>query len=264
MRKPFICGNWKMNTDRAGAVALAQATAKVAGQVKNVEVGVCPPACYLEAVLGAAKGTLLAVGGQNMHTDPSGAFTGEIAGPMLKDLGCTYVILGHSERRHIFGETDEFISKKMHAAFKFGLKPILCVGEKLEERKANQTEAVVRRQMTTGLAGLTKDQALQTVIAYEPVWAIGTGLTATPEQAQDVHAFIRKLLAELYDAGLADALRIQYGGSVKPENAGELMRKSDVDGFLVGGAALKADGFAKIITDGAKAKGAGGCGCGCK
>jgi triosephosphate isomerase (TIM) len=255
MRKPFICGNWKMNTDRASAVALAQATALTAGQVPGVEVGACPPACYLEPVLAAARGTPLAVGGQNMHTDSSGAFTGEIAGPMLKDLGCTYVILGHSERRHIFGETDAFISRKMHAAFKFGLKPILCVGEKIEERQANQTEAVVERHVTSGLAGLTKEQALQVVIAYEPVWAIGTGLTATPEQAQDVHAFIRKLLEKLYDAQLAGALRIQYGGSVKPDNAGELAGKPDIDGFLVGGAALKADGFTKIIVDSAKAKG---------
>jgi triosephosphate isomerase (TIM) len=255
MRKPFICGNWKMNTDRAGAVALTKATAKTAQEVKGIEVGVCPPACYLEAVIGAAKGTPLVVGGQNMHTDAGGAFTGEIAGPMLKDLGCTYVILGHSERRHIFGETDEFISKKVHAAFKFGLKPILCVGEKIEERQGNQTEAVVRRHVTSGLAGLTKEQALQAVIAYEPVWAIGTGLTATPEQAQEVHAFIRQLLTQLYDAGLAEALRIQYGGSVKPDNAGELAAKKDIDGFLVGGAALKADGFAKIIIDSAKAKG---------
>ena len=255
MRRPFICGNWKMNTDRAGAAALAQATAKTAAAVKGVEVGVCPPACYLEAVAGAARGTALAVGGQNMHTDSSGAFTGEVAGPMLKELGCTYVILGHSERRHIFGESDEFVSKKVHAAFKFGLKPILCVGEKIDERKADQTEAVVRRHVTAGLAGISKDQALQVVIAYEPVWAIGTGLTATPAQAQEVHAFIRKLLAGLYDSALADALRIQYGGSVKPDNAAELMREKDVDGFLVGGASLKADGFSTIIAEGAKAKG---------
>jgi len=255
MRKPFLCGNWKMNTDRAGAVALAVASAKIAGEVRGAEVGICPPACYLEAVLAAAKGTPLAVGGQNMHFEAGGAFTGEIAGPMLKDLGCTYVILGHSERRHVFGETDEFISKKVHAAFKFGLVPILCVGEKIEERKANQTEAIVRRHMTSGLAGLSKDQARQVVIAYEPVWAIGTGLTATPRQAQEVHAFIRRLLESLYDAALAQAVRIQYGGSVKPDNTYDLMREADIDGALVGGASLKADGFAKIVTEGARAKG---------
>ena len=255
MRKPFICGNWKMNTDRSGGVALALATARTAGQVKGVEVGICPPACYLEAILAVVKGTPLVVGGQNMHTDAGGAFTGEISGPMLKDLGCQYVILGHSERRHIFGETDEFISKKVHAAFKFGLKPILCVGEKIEERKANQTQTVVRRHVTAGLAGLSPDQATQVVIAYEPVWAIGTGLTATRDQAQEVHAFIRGLLAQLYDASLAQEVRIQYGGSVKPDNTCDLMGQPDIDGALVGGAALKADSFNAIITEGAKGKG---------
>jgi len=255
MRKPFICGNWKMNADRAGAVALAKATAQTAGQVGGVEVGVCPPACYLETVLAAAKGTPLVVGGQNMHTEAGGAFTGEVAGPMLKDLGCAYVILGHSERRHIFGETDEFISKKVQAAFKFGLKPILCVGEKIEQRQARETEAVVRRHVTTGLAGISNQQARQVVIAYEPVWAIGTGLTATPQQAQEVHAFIRQLLATLYDAALAQEVRIQYGGSVKPDNNFDLMSQPDIDGALVGGASLKADGFAQIITEGARAKG---------
>jgi len=255
MRKPFLCGNWKMNTDRAGAAALASASAKIAREVRGAEVGVCPPACYLEAVLAAAKGMPLAVGGQNMHVEAGGAFTGEIAGPMLKDLGCTYVILGHSERRHVFGETDEFISKKVHAAFKFGLVPILCVGEKIDERQAGQTQAVVRRHVTSGLAGLAKDQARQVVIAYEPVWAIGTGLTATPRQAQEVHAFIRRLLESLYDAALAQAVRIQYGGSVKPDNTYDLMREADIDGALVGGASLKADGFAKIVSEGARAKG---------
>ena len=254
MRKPFICANWKMNLDRAGARALAAATATAAVGSKGVEVGVAPPACYIEAVVAAAKGTPLVVAGQNMHADAGGALTGEIAGPMLKDLGCAYVILGHSERRHIFGETDEFISKKVHAAFKFGLKPILCVGEKIDERQANQTETVVRRHVTSGFAGLSKDQAQQVVIAYEPVWAIGTGLTATPEQAQEVHAFIRRLLAGLYDAVLASEVRIQYGGSVKPDNNFDLMSRPDIDGALVGGASLKADGFAAIITEGARAK----------
>jgi triosephosphate isomerase len=255
MRKPFICANWKMNTDKASGLALAQATAKAAARTPSVEVGVCPPACYIEAIVAAARGTPLVVGGQNMHFEASGAFTGEIAGPMLKALGCAYVILGHSERRHIFGETDELVSKKVHAAFKFGLKPILCVGEKIEERQSNQTEAVVRRHVTAGFAGLTKEQAHEVVIAYEPVWAIGTGLTATPEQAQDVHAFIRKLLASLVDADTAQAVRIQYGGSVKPENARDLMARADIDGALVGGASLKAEGFAAIITEGAKGKG---------
>jgi triosephosphate isomerase len=255
MRKPFICGNWKMNTDRAGAVALAKATAKTAAGVRGAEVGVCPPAPYLEAVVAAAKGSPLVVGGQNMYFEREGAFTGEVAGPMLKDLGCRYVILGHSERRHIFGETDEGVAKKVRAAFSFGLVPILCVGELLEERDAGRTEKVVRRHVTSGFEGLAKDEARQVVVAYEPVWAIGTGRTATPQQAQDVHAFIRRLLADLYGADLAQAVRIQYGGSVKPENTADLMREADIDGALVGGASLKADGFAKIVAEGAKAKG---------
>ena len=255
MRKPFVCGNWKMNMDRKGSIALAQATAKTAGEVRGVEVGVCPPACYLEAVLGAIKGSALVVGGQNMHFEATGAFTGEVAGPMLKELGCQYVILGHSERRHVFGETDELVAKKVHAAFKFGLLPILCVGEKLEERQGNQTEAVVRRHVTSGFAGLTKDQARQVVIAYEPVWAIGTGLTATPQQAQEVHAYIRGLMAIAYDEMLAQQVRIQYGGSVKPDNTFDLMSQKDIDGSLVGGASLKADSFSKIITESARAKG---------
>jgi len=250
MRKPFICGNWKMNTDRKAAVALAQATARTAREVKGVEVGVCPPACYLEAVLAAAKGTPLVVGAQNMYVDASGAFTGEVSGPMLKDLGCTHVILGHSERRHVFGEPDDLISKKVRAAFTFGLTPILCVGEKIEERQANQTEAVVRRHVTTGLAGLSKEQARQVVVAYEPVWAIGTGLTATPQQAQDVHAFIRRLLTTLYDAALAQEVRIQYGGSVTADNTFNLMSRPDIDGALVGGAALKAADFVGIVQAG--------------
>ena len=208
MRKPFICGNWKMNTDRASAVALAKATAGTAAKVKGVEVGVCPPACYLEAVLAVARGTPLVVGGQDLYFEPSGAFTGEVSGPMLRDLGCTCVIVGHSERRHVFGEPDAMISKKVHAALAAGLRPILCVGELIEERKAGRTEDVVRRHVETGLAGVAKAQARQVVIAYEPVWAIGTGLTATPDQAQEVHAFIRGLLADLYDADLAQAIRI--------------------------------------------------------
>ncbi len=256
MRKPFICGNWKMNTDRASAVDLARAAAEVASEIGDVEVGVCPPAPYLEAVLGEAEGTPLVVGGQNMHPEPSGAFTGEVAGPMLKDLGCDYVTLGHSERRHVFGEPDEFIARKVKAAFEFHLKPILCVGELLEEREAGETETVVRRHVTSGFEGLTRDQALQVVIAYEPVWAIGTGHTATPDQAQEVHAFLRTLLADLYDEELAQAVRIQYGGSVKPANVADLMAQPDLDGALVGGASLKADSFRTLVAEGAKAKGA--------
>jgi len=255
MRKPFLCGNWKMNTDRAAAVALAAASAKIAREVKGAEVGVCPPACYLESVIGATRGSPVVVGAQNMYFEEKGAFTGEISGPMLKDLGCTYVILGHSERRHGFGEPDELIAKKLRAAFAFGLKPILCVGETLEEREADKTMAVVKRQTASAFKDLPVDQACQTVIAYEPVWAIGTGRTATPQQAQEVHAFIRRLLESLYDAALAQAVRILYGGSVTPESVYEQMSQADIDGALVGGASLKADGFAKIVTEGARAKG---------
>jgi len=255
-RKPFICGNWKMNTTRAEAVALAEGTAGAAAENTAVEVGACPPACYIEAVAAAAKGTPLVVGGQNMYAESKGAFTGEIAGPMLVDLGCEYVILGHSERRHVFDEPDDLIARKVKAAFEFGLKPILCVGELIEERRADETETVVRRHVTSGFEGLAKDQAAQVVIAYEPVWAIGTGETATPDQAQEVHAFIRTLLAEMYDADLAEAVRIQYGGSVKPENAHDLLAQPDIDGALVGGASLKVDSFSAIIAEGAKAKGA--------
>ena len=255
MRKPFLCGNWKMNTTRASAVSLAGAAAKVAAETPGAEVGVCPPAPYLEAVLAAADGSPLVVGGQNMYFEPQGAFTGEVAGSMLKDLGCRYVILGHSERRHVFGEPDDLVARKVQASFACGLGPILCVGELLEERDGARTEAVVRRQVTSGLAGLSAEQAGQVVIAYEPVWAIGTGRTATPDQAQEVHAFIRGLLADLYDEGLAQGVRIQYGGSVKPENIADLMAGADIDGALVGGASLKADSFRALVIEGAKAKG---------
>jgi len=255
-RKPFICGNWKMNTTRAEAVALAEGTARAAADTPAVEVGACPPACYIEAVAAEAENTPMVVGGQNMYFEAKGAFTGEIAGPMLVDLGCEYVILGHSERRHVFGEPDDLIARKVKAAFAVGLKPILCVGELLEERKADRTETVVRRHVTSGFEGLPKDQAARVVVAYEPVWAIGTGETATPDQAQEVHAFIRALLAERYDADLAQTVRIQYGGSVKPENAHDLLAQADIDGALVGGASLKVDAFSAILAEGARARGA--------
>jgi len=254
-RKPFVCGNWKMHTTRAEAVALAEGVARAAAEHPGIEVGVCPPACYIDAVVSAVGGTPLVVGGQNMYCEPKGAFTGEIAGPMLKDLGCTYVILGHSERRHVFGESDDLVARKVKAAFAADLVPILCVGELIEERRAGHTETVVRRHVTTALEGLPREQAARLVIAYEPVWAIGTGETATPDQAQEVHAFIRTLLADLYDADLAQAVRIQYGGSVKPDNAHDLMAQPDIDGALVGGASLKVESFAAIVAEGARAKG---------
>lgn len=254
MKKMFICGNWKMHTDLASALELAKGLKSAAGDGK-VEAGACPPFVYLSAVAGVLAGSNASLGAQNMHFEAKGAFTGEIAPAMLVDVGCRYVILGHSERRHIFGEADELINKKVHAAFAAGLEPILCVGELLEEREAGETENVVKRHVTEGLKGIDAGKAKTAVIAYEPVWAIGTGKTATPDQANDVHVFIRGLLTELYDEETAQAIRIQYGGSVKPENAFDLMSQSEVDGALVGGAALKADSFGEIIAQAEKACG---------
>jgi len=213
-------------------------------------VAVCPPCVYLEAVVKAVSGSAIKVGAQNMYFETSGAFTGELAGSMLTDVGCTYVILGHSERRHILGECDELINKKVLAALAAGLKPILCVGELLEEREAGETENVVRRQVEVGLANVSAEDLARVTIAYEPVWAIGTGRTATPRQAGEVHSFIRQVITGLYSSEAAQALIIQYGGSVKPENAAELLGVPEIDGALVGGASLKVDSFTAIIRAG--------------
>jgi triosephosphate isomerase len=195
----------------------------------------------------ALAASSIAVGAQDMYFEPDGAFTGEISASMLKDIGCTYCLCGHSERRHVIGETDELVNKKVAAAISGGLLPILCVGERLAERQASQTEKVVTRQLENGLAGLSDEKLSAVTIAYEPVWAIGTGVTATPGQAQEVHDFIRKLLDRTYNDQLAEEIRILYGGSVKPSNAAELMGQPDVDGLLVGGASLKADDFLAIV-----------------
>jgi len=249
MRKPFVAGNWKMNTDSRSSVELAEriasGSAQVAGQ--EVTVAVCPPFVYLQAVAKALSASSIAVGAQDIYFEPKGAFTGEISVSMLKDVGCSYCLCGHSERRHVLGEPDELINKKITAAIGGGLLPILCVGELLEEREASQTNEVVTRQIKKGLAGLSAEKIQAVTIAYEPVWAIGTGLTATPQQAQEVHDFIRKLLAQMYDDELAGEIRILYGGSVKPDNAADLMSQQDIDGSLVGGASLKADDFLAII-----------------
>ena len=249
MRKPFVAGNWKMNMDSQTGPALAQGVAEgtsgVAGD--SVTVAVIPPFVYLPVVQAAVGSSKVAVGAQDIYFEEKGAFTGEISPAMLKDVGCTYVLCGHSERRHVLGETDEIVNKKLLASLAGELLPILCVGELLEERDAGQTEQVVERQIRAGLAGVDAAKMAQVTIAYEPVWAIGTGRTATREQAQEVHAFIRKLLGEIYDASLAAEIRIQYGGSVKPDNAKELMNEPDVDGCLVGGASLKVDDFVAII-----------------
>ena len=246
-RTPFVCGNWKMHKTAAEAVALVRELAGGLGASPGVQVAVAPPFTALAPVAPALRGTPLELAAQNVHWEPQGAFTGEISAAMLADAGCQHVIVGHSERRQLFGETDESVRKKVGAVLAAGMRPIVCVGETLEEREANRTMAVVDRQVRGGLAGLSSELAAVTV-AYEPVWAIGTGRTATAAQAQEVHAAIRRILRELAGS-LADAIRIQYGGSVKPENARELMSQPDVDGALVGGAALEARSFADIIKN---------------
>jgi triosephosphate isomerase (TIM) len=248
MRRPLIAGNWKMNLNRASAVALAEGVARQAAEAKGVDLAVCPPSCYLEAVGRAIAGSKVALGAQNMYHEREGAFTGELSAAMLCDLGCTYVILGHSERRHILGETDEAVNKKVHAALAAGLVPIVCVGELLADRETGQTLPIIRRQFDGSLAGLSAEQMKMVVIAYEPVWAIGTGKVATPQQAEDVHSALRKLIADRYNNSIADVVRIQYGGSVKPENAAELLGQPDIDGALVGGASLKVDQFLGIAA----------------
>jgi triosephosphate isomerase len=247
MRRPLIAGNWKMNLKRDEAVNLARGVGAAAGD-GEVDVLVCPSFVYLDAVSQAVQGSKVAVGGQDVYFEEKGAFTGETSTGMLKEVGCSYVILGHSERRNVIGEDDALINQKLLAALAAGLTPILCVGELLEEREGNKTKEVVQSQMDGSLAGVTEEQIAQCVIAYEPVWAIGTGKTASPEQAQEVHADLRTLLATRYNQAIADGVRILYGGSVKPENAAQLMACPDIDGALVGGASMKADSFAAIIA----------------
>jgi triosephosphate isomerase len=250
MRKKFVAGNWKMNTTAATAVELTKALAKEVGSLTAVDVALCPPFVYLAQVAAAAAGTRLAVGAQDMFYESNGAFTGEISSEMLKDVGCRYVILGHSERRHIIGESDELINRKVLKALGDGLEPIFCVGELLAQREANQTSDVVSHQVKAGLSGVSRDQAAKVTVAYEPVWAIGTGKTASPAQAQEVHAMIRQLLEKMFGKDLAATMRIQYGGSVKASNAKELLGQADIDGALVGGASLKAAEFVGIIQGG--------------
>jgi triosephosphate isomerase len=249
MRKPFVAGNWKMNTDSSSCVELAEGIASGATETGSVKatVAVFPPFVYLQSVIKALGTSSVSVGAQDVYFEPNGAFTGEISTSMLKDIGCTYCLCGHSERRHVIGETDELINKKVAVAIGGGLLPVLCVGELLAEREASKTNDVVTRQLENGLAGLSEEKVSAVTIAYEPVWAIGTGLTAKPQQAQEVHDFIRKLLANMYSDELAEAIRIQYGGSAKPDNAAELMAQPDIDGLLVGGASLKSDAFLAII-----------------
>lgn len=247
MRKPYMAGNWKMNLDRAGAVALARDLRERIGDRDDVEVAVAPPFVYIEAVVAALEGSSIRVGGQNACDQASGAFTGEVSAAMLRDVGCSFVVLGHSERRHVYGESDELVNAKLQRALAEGLEVVLCVGETLEERQAGQTEAVVRRHLAQGLGGVAAGDMGRVTIAYEPVWAIGTGHTATPRQAGEVHHYLRGLLSGLYDDRVSGSTRIQYGGSVKPDNVRELLAVEDVDGALVGGASLKADSFHAIV-----------------
>ena len=247
MRKPIVAGNWKMNQDSEASEALAREVVEAVGEVEAVDVVICPPFTALERVAGVVEGSSVGLGAQNMHWEPEGAFTGEVAVGMLLTCGCDYVILGHSERRQYFGETDETVNRRLKAALPAGLAPIVCVGETLEQRQSGVTEDVIRTQVTGGLDGISGDDASRVVLAYEPVWAIGTGETATPEQAEAVHAFIQEVLGQLYSDEIGQAVRIQYGGSVKPDNADELFGQPNIDGGLVGGASLEADSFAAIV-----------------
>ncbi|NLI61023.1 MAG: triose-phosphate isomerase [Clostridiales bacterium] len=246
MRKPIIAGNWKMNKTPSEAVDLINQL-KPLVEDAEADVVVCPPYVCLAAAAQALEGSNIALGAQNMHYEESGAFTGEIAPNMLKELGVKYVIIGHSERRQYFAETDETVNKKVITAFAHGLIPIVCVGETLEEREQGVTEKVVEEQTRKALAGLDSADAEKVVIAYEPVWAIGTGKTATSQQANDVISFIRSIVADMFGEDVADKVRIQYGGSMNAGNASELMAMSDIDGGLIGGASLKAEDFAKVV-----------------
>lgn len=246
MRKPFIAGNWKMNKTISEAKDLVGSLKEKVADIDNVEIGVCPPAIDLQAVKEKAADSNVKVGAQNMHWEKSGAYTGDISPVMIKELGLEYIIIGHSERREYYNETDDEVNKKVHAAFEHGLKPIICVGETLEERKANETREKVEKQVKAALKGLTQKQVSQTVIAYEPIWAIGTGESANAKQANQVISYIRDVIEEDY-LNAADDVRIQYGGSVKPYNIEEFMAESDIDGALVGGASLEAESFAAIV-----------------
>ncbi len=247
MRQKFVAGNWKMYTTAAAAKALATAVVQGLGAEKRVRVAACPPAPYLSVVADALRGSAVELGGQNCYPEKEGAFTGEVSPTMLVDVGCRWVILGHSERRHILGETDAFINRKVHAALAAGLHVILCIGETLDERRTDRTEAVLDAQLTGSLAGMDATGLRRMVLAYEPLWAIGTGVNATPDQAQQAHAYIRRRIAERFGEETARGLPIQYGGSVKPENAASLLHQPDVDGGLIGGASLKADSFLAIV-----------------
>ena len=253
MRKPIIAGNWKMYKTLEEAKQFAEEVKGLAPDPEKTDAVICSPAPFLAQLVQVLEGYPVAVGAQNMHYEDEGAFTGEVSPVQLKGLGVEYVIIGHSERREYFNETDETVNKKAHAAHKYELTPILCVGETLEEREAGKTEEKVSTQVRAALEGLDENQVKRSVIAYEPIWAIGTGKTATAEDANEVCGAIRKTIAELYSDATAQAVRIQYGGSVKPENIEELLSMEHIDGALVGGASLKTDSFVKLLEAGLNA-----------
>lgn len=251
MRKPIIAGNWKLNKTIKEAVDFTTLLKRSLADTRQVDVVVCPPYTALSDVREALLDTGIGLGAQDVYWEDKGAFTGEVSAPLLKEAGCQYVIIGHSERRQFFHETHETVNKKTKASLKAGLTPIVCVGESLAEREANRTFAVVGEQLKGAFIGFTAEDMSRLVVAYEPVWAIGTGRVATPQQAQEVHAFIRKELAQAFGAATADGLRIQYGGSVKADNIADLMKEADIDGALVGGASLDAGSFADIVRNAA-------------
>lgn len=250
MRRFLIAGNWKMNNGPEATTKLLGGLKKILPEIPGaLDVLVCPPAVSLPAAGRLVEDYFGAhLGAQNMHFESEGAFTGEVSGNMLREVGCDYVIIGHSERREYFGETDEIVNKKVLKALEEILMPVICVGESLDQRKADKHKSVVKDQVKAAFDGVSAEDALRSVIAYEPIWAIGTGETATPEQAQEMHEMIRSVVEELYDADTAGHIRILYGGSMKPHNANELLQQEDVDGGLIGGASLKADSFAEIVT----------------
>lgn len=254
MRKLLIAGNWKMNKDPEEAAVLVRGIIEDLPELGDVEVMVCPPFTSLTSVISTAKGTAVEVGGQNLHWEEKGAFTGEISGQMLKAAGCKSVIIGHSERRQFFGETDETVRKRTLRAQEEGLVPVFCLGEKLEERERGTMKAVLETQLRTGLEKVSIPDPKSFIIAYEPVWAIGTGVTATPDQAQEVHGFLRELLIDMYGENVGAELRILYGGSVTPSNTVNLLSKRDIDGALVGGASLTPENFLGIIKNAVEIK----------
>lgn len=252
MRKPIIAGNWKMNKTVEESIELTNAIKRGVYDMEAVEIVLCPPFTSLSNVNEMLVDTNIELGAQGCYWQNSGAYTGEIAPKMLKSAGCKYVIIGHSERRAMFGETNETVNKRVLAALQEGLNPIMCVGERLEERESNKTFGVVKGHIEGGLKNIKIEDMQNLVIAYEPVWAIGTGRNATPAQAEEIHNFIRKLLEKLYDKATSETVRIQYGGSVKPDNIEDIMNEEDVDGALVGGASLKADSFVEIVRKSSK------------